>query len=62
MSECYFCGKKLGDFEHITRKLIAGKLVPVCIWCYQMAYQHNKEEFLKQIKRIYKRYQSGEIK
>lgn len=55
MIKCHFCGQEIKK-TNVMVKLVAGELVPVCAWCYQMSLHYSKEEFLEHIKKIYNLY------
>ena len=60
MGKCHYCGQErkilMLDLIDIDKGVIDGNIVWCCQWCKQMKCGRTKEQFLEQIKRIYRLY------
>lgn len=58
--KCHYCGQEgkrlMLDLMDIDKGVKNGNVVWCCQWCKAMKCGHNKEQFLEQVKRIYKLY------
>ena len=62
MGKCHYCGQEIEseslmlDLKDFDKGIEEDNIVWCCHWCKAMKCQHTKEQFLEQVKRIYRLY------